>query len=115
MVCIPIHAFTLLSNVFPFGTKTDWCVEAPEAGEKEQFTSWALFILIMLLIAALITSYLLQQKRIQAVHETVISIFAGWWWLALGLSVEMLIARDDRWIDRAGDSRDIIHSVSTGV
>jgi hypothetical protein len=31
----------------------------------------------MLLIAALFTSYILQQKRIQAVHETVISIFAG--------------------------------------
>ena len=31
----------------------------------------------MLLITALFTSYLLQQKRIEAVHETVISIFAG--------------------------------------
>jgi hypothetical protein len=51
--------------------------ETPEAGEREKFTSWALFILIMLLIIALFTSYMLQQKRIQAVHETVISIFAG--------------------------------------
>lgn len=50
---------------------------APEAGQKEIFSSWALFILIMLLIAALFTSYMLQQKKIQAVHETVISIFAG--------------------------------------
>lgn len=49
----------------------------PEAGQKEIFSSWALFILIMLLIIALFTSYLLQQKKIQAVHETVISIFAG--------------------------------------
>lgn len=31
----------------------------------------------MLLIIALFTSYLLQQKKIQAVHETVISIFTG--------------------------------------
>lgn len=31
----------------------------------------------MLLITALFTSYMLQQKKIQAVHETVISIFAG--------------------------------------
>lgn len=31
----------------------------------------------MLLIAALFTSYLLQQKKVQAVHETVVSIFAG--------------------------------------
>ena len=52
-------------------------VEPAEAGQKEIFTSWALFILIMLLITALFTSYLLQQKKIQAVHETVISIFAG--------------------------------------
>lgn len=51
--------------------------EPSEAGQKEIFSSWALFILIMLLIAALFTSYMLQQKRIQAVHETVISIFAG--------------------------------------
>ncbi|KAL2401410.1 Endosomal/prevacuolar sodium/hydrogen exchanger [Exophiala dermatitidis] len=51
--------------------------EPSEAGQKEIFSSWALFILIMLLIAALFTSYILQQKRIQAVHETVISIFAG--------------------------------------
>ncbi|KAI9803746.1 MAG: monovalent cation:H+ antiporter, CPA1 (nhx1) [Phylliscum demangeonii] len=49
----------------------------PEAGQKEIFSSWALFILIMLMIIALFTSYLLQQKKIQAVHETVISIFAG--------------------------------------
>lgn len=51
--------------------------EPAEAGQKEIFSSWALFILIMLLIAALFTSYILQQKKIQAVHETVISIFAG--------------------------------------
>ncbi|KAI9791987.1 MAG: monovalent cation:H+ antiporter, CPA1 (nhx1) [Peltula sp. TS41687] len=51
--------------------------EESEAGQKEIFSSWALFILIMLLITALFTSYLLQQKKIQAVHETVVSIFAG--------------------------------------
>jgi hypothetical protein len=33
----------------------------------------------MLLIAALFTSYMLQQKKIQVVHETVIAIFAGWY------------------------------------
>ncbi|KKY21081.1 putative sodium hydrogen exchanger [Phaeomoniella chlamydospora] len=50
--------------------------EPAEAGQKEIFSSWALFILITLLIIALFTSYILQQKKIQAVHETVISIFA---------------------------------------
>ncbi|KAL2205075.1 sodium/hydrogen exchanger [Sarocladium strictum] len=51
--------------------------EEGDAGEKELFAAWALFILIMLLIAAFFTSYILQQKKITAVHETVISIFAG--------------------------------------
>lgn len=37
----------------------------------------AVFIDIFLLIIALFTSYMLQQKKVQAVHETVISIFAG--------------------------------------
>ncbi|KAE8146020.1 Sodium/hydrogen exchanger family-domain-containing protein [Aspergillus avenaceus] len=54
-----------------------WDDNAPEAGTKEFFSSWALFILIMLLMFALFTSYILQQKKIQAVHETVLSIFAG--------------------------------------
>lgn len=31
----------------------------------------------MLLIVAFFTSYFLQQKKVTAVHETVISIFAG--------------------------------------
>ncbi|PQE13079.1 CPA1 family monovalent cation:H+ antiporter protein [Rutstroemia sp. NJR-2017a BBW] len=51
--------------------------DAPDSAQKEIFSSWALFILIMLLIAALFTSYMLQNKKVEAVHETVISIFAG--------------------------------------
>lgn len=50
---------------------------APDSSQKEIFSSWALFILIMLLIAALFTSYLLQIKKVEAIHETSISIFAG--------------------------------------
>ncbi|KAF3901820.1 hypothetical protein AA313_de0207128 [Arthrobotrys entomopaga] len=46
-------------------------------GQQEISTSWALFILVALLLTALFTSYYLQLKKIQAVHETVISIFAG--------------------------------------
>jgi len=33
--------------------------------------------MILLLMFALFTSYILQQRKIQAVHETVLSIFAG--------------------------------------
>jgi sodium/hydrogen exchanger-like protein 6/7 len=49
----------------------------PDSSQREIFSSWALFIMIMLLITALFTSYMLQQKKVEAVHETVISIFAG--------------------------------------
>lgn len=52
-------------------------IAEPEAGQKESFTAWALFILLALLILALFASYLLQHKKIQAIHETVVSIFAG--------------------------------------
>ncbi|KAI1771269.1 sodium/hydrogen exchanger [Hypoxylon cercidicola] len=51
--------------------------DEPDSGQQEVFASWALFISIMLLIIAFFTSYMLQQKKVQAVHETVISIFAG--------------------------------------
>jgi len=34
----------------------------------------------MLLMLSLFTSYILQQKKVQAIHETVISIFAGRSW-----------------------------------
>lgn len=44
---------------------------------EEMFSSWALFILLFLLCSALWSSYYLQQRRIKAVHETVLSIFYG--------------------------------------
>ncbi|KFY57425.1 hypothetical protein V497_05567 [Pseudogymnoascus sp. VKM F-4516 (FW-969)] len=51
--------------------------EGEDSAQKEISSSWALFILISLLIIALFTSYLLQTRKVQAVHETVISIFGG--------------------------------------
>lgn len=48
-----------------------------DSSKKEIYASWAIFILIMLLIVAFFTSYILQQQKVTAVHETVISIFAG--------------------------------------
>ncbi|AET39187.1 bifunctional K:H/Na:H antiporter NHX1 Ecym_4108 [Eremothecium cymbalariae DBVPG len=44
---------------------------------EEIFRSWSLFILLFLLISALWSSYYLSQRRIRAVHETVLSIFYG--------------------------------------
>lgn len=52
----------------------------------EIFSSWALFILLFLLISALWSSYYLTQKRIRAVHETVLSIFYG---MVIGLVIRM--------------------------
>ena len=51
--------------------------EPAEAGQKEIFSSWALFILICLLILSLFCSFLFQQRKIQAVHETIVSVFFG--------------------------------------
>jgi hypothetical protein len=48
-----------------------------DSAQKELFAAWALFISIVLLITAFFTSYLLQQKKVTAIHETVISIFGG--------------------------------------
>ncbi|KAI5459919.1 Sodium/hydrogen exchanger family-domain-containing protein [Mariannaea sp. PMI_226] len=48
-----------------------------DSATKELFAAWALFISIMLLIIAFFTSYLVQMKKVTAIHETVISIFAG--------------------------------------
>lgn len=45
--------------------------------KKEILSSWALFIQVSLVLLALFCSYYLQLKKIQAVHETVVSIFAG--------------------------------------
>ncbi|OBA23804.1 mitochondrial sodium/hydrogen exchanger [Metschnikowia bicuspidata var. bicuspidata NRRL YB-4993] len=44
---------------------------------EEMFSSWALFILLFLLCSALWSSYYLQQRRIKAIHETVLLIFYG--------------------------------------
>lgn len=51
--------------------------EATDPVTEEVFSSWALFILLSLLCAALWSSYYLQQRRIKAIHETVLSIFYG--------------------------------------
>lgn len=47
---------------------------------------WGLCILCVLLIGALFTSYYLQIKRIRAIHETVVSIFAG---MVVGLIIRL--------------------------
>jgi hypothetical protein len=60
---------------------------APGIPEEEEFySSWSLFLVCLLLILSLWTSYYLQIKRIRAVHETGVSILAG---MTVGLIVRM--------------------------
>ncbi|KAJ3501288.1 hypothetical protein NLJ89_g9405 [Agrocybe chaxingu] len=59
---------------------------APPAEEEEYYSSWSLFLVCILLILSLLTSYYLQIKRIRAVHETLVSIFAG---MLVGLVVRL--------------------------
>ena len=71
----------------------------PVAEEEEYYSSWSLFLVCMLLILSLWTSYYLQIKRIKLIHETLVAIFAG---MFVGLVVrlapgtmirEMLVSR----------------------
>lgn len=60
---------------------------SPSVPEEEEFySSWSLFLVCILLILSLWTSYYLQVKRIRAVNETIVSIFAG---MAVGLVVRL--------------------------
>uniref|UniRef100_U9TKA1 Cation/H+ exchanger transmembrane domain-containing protein n=1 Tax=Rhizophagus irregularis (strain DAOM 181602 / DAOM 197198 / MUCL 43194) TaxID=747089 RepID=U9TKA1_RHIID len=61
-------------------------MEKPPVEEEELYSSWALLILTSLIILSLFSSYYLQRKQIRALHETVISIFAG---MLVGLIIRM--------------------------
>ena len=50
---------------------------APIPEEEEYYSSWSLFLVCMLLILSLWTSYYLQIKKIRTIHETLVAIFAG--------------------------------------
>ncbi|RCK58139.1 Endosomal/prevacuolar sodium/hydrogen exchanger [Candida viswanathii] len=67
-------------------TPDDDNLEDSNPVENEIFSSWALFILLLLLMSALWSSYFLQQRRIKAIHETVLSIFCG---MIVGLIIRM--------------------------
>ncbi len=52
-------------------------VAVPDAEQQERFSSLALFLVLSLLILSFWTSYYLKVKRITAVHETIVGLFAG--------------------------------------
>lgn len=49
----------------------------PHAEVEERDSSLALFLVLLLLIGSFWTSYYLKVKRITAVHETIVGLFAG--------------------------------------
>jgi sodium/hydrogen exchanger-like protein 6/7 len=57
------------------GTPTPSAV--PNAEEQERDSSLALFLVLLLLIGSFWTSYYLKVKKITAVHETIVGLFAG--------------------------------------
>lgn len=59
-------------------------VPVPE--EEEYYSSWSLFLVCMLLVLSLWTSYYLQIKRIRVINETIVSIVAG---MFVGLVVRL--------------------------
>lgn len=58
----------------------------PIAEEEEYYSSWSLFLVCLLLILSLWTSYYLQIKRIRLIHETLVAIVAG---MFVGLVVRL--------------------------
>lgn len=68
---VVFQAVAILRCVLTWGAGPD------DSSKQEINASWALFISIMLLIVAFFTSYTMQQRKITAIHETVVSIFAG--------------------------------------
>lgn len=60
--------------------------EAPVPADEEYYSSWSLFLVCLLLIVSLWTSYYLQIRKIRAIHETTVSIFAG---MFVGLVVRL--------------------------
>lgn len=51
--------------------------QQPDAEQNERFSSLALFLVLFLLMGSFLTSYYLKVKRITAVHETIVGMFAG--------------------------------------
>ncbi|AOA62914.1 Na+/H+ and K+/H+ exchanger [Komagataella phaffii CBS 7435] len=74
----------ILANEITDPTDENPVLVGPEAPEEETnplteeiFSSWALFIVLLLVVSALWSSYYLQQRRVKSIHETVLSIFYG--------------------------------------
>ena len=79
---MPIH----LGSPTSIAAAADSPTPTPIPEEEEFYSSWSLFLVCLLLILSLWTSYYLQIKRIRAIHETVVSIIAG---MVVGFTVRL--------------------------
>lgn len=79
---MPIH----LGSPTIIAAAADSSTPTPIPEEEEFYSSWSLFLVCLLLILSLWTSYYLQIKRIRAIHETVVSIIAG---MVVGFTVRL--------------------------
>ncbi|KAL2024497.1 hypothetical protein VTK56DRAFT_8308 [Thermocarpiscus australiensis] len=70
-------AQTVASSLMELAKREDEDPAGSDAPKQENNTSWAIFILLLLLMVAFCTSYTMQQRKITAIHETVVSIFGG--------------------------------------
>ncbi|KAK3905574.1 Sodium/hydrogen exchanger family-domain-containing protein [Staphylotrichum tortipilum] len=70
-------AETIVSSLVGLARREEEDPAGADPPKQENNASWAIFILIMLLIVAFCTSYTMQQRKITAIHETVVSIFGG--------------------------------------
>ncbi|KAL2164366.1 hypothetical protein VTH06DRAFT_3582 [Thermothelomyces fergusii] len=67
----------IASTLFGLAKREEEDPAGEDPPKQENNASWAIFILLVLLIVAFCTSYTMQQRKITAIHETVISIFGG--------------------------------------
>ncbi|KAJ4304296.1 monovalent cation:H+ antiporter, CPA1 (nhx1) [Collariella sp. IMI 366227] len=72
-----MHPQDVASSLLGALTKREEEDPAGDAPKQENNAEWAIFILLMLLIVAFCVSYTMQQRKITAIHETVVSIFGG--------------------------------------
>lgn len=74
------------SAIVTAAAAADSSTPTPIPEEEEFYSSWSLFLVCLLLILSLWTSYYLQIKKIRAIHETVVSIIAG---MVVGFTVRL--------------------------
>ncbi|KAN0061159.1 monovalent cation:H+ antiporter, CPA1 (nhx1) [Thecaphora frezii] len=70
-------ATSSMTSATATATATASSLPTPDAEQLERFSSLAIFLVLTLLILSFCTSYYLRVKRITAVHETIVGLFAG--------------------------------------